>query len=56
MRKLTTRQARQLAKLRKTHGAGPGRPKGATNRRRRPHCPCGAMTRERASKRGHVCS
>lgn len=24
-------------------------------KQRKPHCPCGAMTRERARKRNHVC-
>jgi hypothetical protein len=32
------------------HVAGPGRPRSAKR------CPCGAMTRERAQKRKHVCS
>ena len=40
---------REFQALRKTFGAGPGRPKA----KRR--CKCGAMTRERAKKRGHKC-
>lgn len=50
MRKLTTRQARQLARMRKTHGAGSGRPRDLRR------CPCGVMTAHRAGRRKHVCN
>ena len=52
--KLTTRRARQLARMRKTHGAGNSRGKGGRPPSR-DRCPCGAMTRTRAAKRQHVC-
>lgn len=39
----------EAAKQRKKFGAGSGRPKSPDR------CPCGAMTRERAEKRGHRC-
>ena len=48
--KLTSDQARALASLRKTHGAGTGRP------RKKNRCPCGAMTARRAKARGHHCA
>ena len=35
--------------MRKTRGAGPGKPRTA------PRCPCGAMTVKRAEQRGHRC-
>jgi len=41
------RRAASLA--RRTHGAGPGRP------RSKDRCPCGAMTRQRAELRHHRC-
>jgi hypothetical protein len=50
MRNLTTRQARAMARKRKTHGAGyNGRRPRSTDR-----CPCGTMTRYRALRRRHV--
>lgn len=52
MRKLTTDQARQMAQTRsrKSGGSNGGRP------RSKDRCACGAMTRERARKRRHVCN
>ncbi len=47
--KLTSEQARILSAQRKRCAAGPGRP------RVLPRCPCGAMSRRRAKKRGHRC-
>jgi hypothetical protein len=52
--KLTPEEVRSLwasycGKLQTPH-AGPGRP------RTKPRCACGAMTLERAAKRGHVCA
>lgn len=41
---------RRLQSLRKTHGAGPGRPRSEA-----PRCQCGAMTLKRAKARGHKC-
>ena len=54
MRKLSSRRARAMAKLRKTHAGGRsgGNKLGST---RKPPCPCGAMTRDRAKQRNHVC-
>jgi len=48
--KLTSARARRIAKMRKTYGAGPGRP-----RSNAPRCACGAMTLKRALARGHHC-
>lgn len=55
MRKLSSRRARAMAKLRKTHAGGRsgGNKLGSI---RKPHCPCGAMTKDRAKQRNHVCS
>lgn len=52
---LTFEQVKSLwgtatAKLRTTFGAGTGRPKS------KDRCPCGVMTKDRATKRNHVCS
>lgn len=44
-----TERARELAGLRRTFGAGSGRP------RTKLHCFCGAMTLSRALKRSHDC-
>lgn len=49
-RSLTSAQARNLAKLRKTYGAGTGRPRSG-----KPRCQCGAMTAKRAKARFHHC-
>jgi len=46
MRKLTPAEARRMAALRQTNGAGPGRPRSKKRR-----CPCGAMTLKRAEAR-----
>jgi hypothetical protein len=48
--KLSSARARKLAGMRKTHGAGSGRPRSLDR------CLCGAMTRARARKRGHRCA
>jgi hypothetical protein len=48
--KLTKRRARAMNAARKTHAAGPGRPRTA------PRCPCGAMTVARADQRNHKCA
>ena len=48
--KLSSARARKLAGMRKTHGAGSGRPRSLDR------CPCGAMTRARARQRGHRCA
>lgn len=52
-RSLTKKQARSLAARRKTHGAGPGRPKGSLSNKKR--CPCGEATMKRAKSRGFDC-
>jgi hypothetical protein len=46
-RRLTRAQARQMSHLRKTHGAGSGRPRLHVKR-----CGCGVMTLKRAKARG----
>jgi hypothetical protein len=47
---LTPERARELAAMRQSHGAGPGRPR--SNKLR---CFCGQMTLARAIQRGHNC-
>ena len=47
---LTAQRARELAAMRRTHGAGPGRPRSDKLR-----CFCGAMTLARAIQRAHNC-
>ena len=47
---ISTERARELNALRRTHGAGPGRPRSAALR-----CPCGAMTLRCALVRNHDC-
>jgi hypothetical protein len=55
-RNLTTREARRMARMRKTHSGGRGPAPGTGGRPRSTRrCPCGAMTRERARKRNHRC-
>ena len=49
-RKLTTKEARKMARARKTFGAGPGRPRSYA-----PRCACGAMTIARAQRNRHRC-
>lgn len=49
-RPIGTKRARELSALRRTFGAGPGRPRGNALR-----CACGAMTLHRALMRHHDC-
>jgi hypothetical protein len=53
VRSLTTRQARKMARMRKTIGKSTGRPVGSYSDQ--PRCACGEMTLKRAVTRGHIC-
>lgn len=49
-RPIGTKRARELAHLRMTYAAGPGRPRSG-----KPRCPCGLMTKKLAKIRCHHC-